>query len=174
MIARKLAFSLAAAALTACHSGGANSSANASAAPPPKAAAIGETAPNWQEPTTTGTTLSMESLHGKAVYLNFFASWCPPCNEEAPDVNSLQEEYGARGLQVVGVDVLENSAKAASFVTQHHLHYPAIVDAGTLRDAYNINGLPVHVFIDRNGVVRKIAVGELSRAEMEADVKRIL
>ncbi len=174
MIARNTAFLLAALGLAACHSGGGNSSASSTDAPAPKVAAVGEPAPNFQEPTATGTTLSMESLHGKAVYLNFFASWCPPCNEEAPDVDKLQQKYGSRGLQVVGVDVLENSAKAASFMSQHHLSYPAVVDEGTLRDAYNINGLPVHVFIDRKGIVRKIAIGELSRSDMEADVKAIL
>lgn len=137
-------------------------------------AAVGKAAPSWQEQTTTGKSLSMESLRGKAVYLNFFASWCPPCNEEAPDVNSLQSKYGAQGLQVVGVDVLENKEKAAYFVSEHHLKYPAVIDEGTLRDAYNVNGLPVHVFIDRQGVVRKILVGELSRSQMEAAVKSVL
>lgn len=137
-------------------------------------AKVGEAAPSWQEPTTTGSTLAAASLQGKPVYLNFFASWCPPCNAEAPDIIALQRQYAGRGLQVVGVDVLDSASKASSFVAAHHLDYPAVVDDGALRDAYNINGLPVHVFIDRQGIVRKIVVGELSRAQMEADVKAIL
>jgi len=164
---KHLAFLALSALLASCAHNG-DSDAGASQA------SVGKPAPAWQEQTTTGKPLSMTSLHGKAVYLNFFASWCPPCNEEAPDVNSLQTKYGAKGLQVVGVDVLENKEKAAYFVSEHHLKYPAVIDQGTLRDAYNVNGLPVHVFIDRQGVVRKILVGELSRSQMEAAVKSVL
>ncbi len=75
---------------------------------------------------------------------------------------------------MVGVDVLENAHKAESFRDQHHLIYPVVVDQGTLRDQYNVNGLPVHVFIDRNGIVRKIVVGELSTADMRSNVEKIL
>lgn len=116
----------------------------------------------------------MAALRGKAVYLNFFATWCPPCNEEAPTLDALQRQYGPRGFTVIGVDVLENARKAQEFRAQHHLSYPAVVDDGTLRDQYDINGLPVHVFIDRSGVVRTIAVGELSAAEMRTDVLKLL
>jgi cytochrome c biogenesis protein CcmG/thiol:disulfide interchange protein DsbE len=137
-------------------------------------ASVGNAAPSFSEPTVTGDTLTMDSLKGKAVYLNFFATWCPPCNEEAPDVAAVSKEFASRGLQVVGVDVLENATKAKTFVDEHHITYPAVVDSGMLRDAYNINGMPVHVFIDKSGVVKKIEVGELSKAEMIADVKMIL
>lgn len=116
----------------------------------------------------------MDSLKGKPLYLSFFATWCPPCNEEAPDVEGIAKAYGPQGLQVVGVDVLENQTKAQQFVDAHHLSYPAIVDSGALRDAYNINGMPVNVFIDKTGIVKKIEIGELSKAEMLADVKAIL
>lgn len=137
-------------------------------------AAVGAVAPAFSETTVTGSTLSMESLKGKPLYLSFFATWCPPCNEEAPDVEEISKTYASQGLQVVGVDVLENQAKAKQFVDAHHLSYPAIVDSGALRDAYNINGMPVNVFIDKTGVVKKIEIGELSKAEMLADVKSIL
>jgi len=139
-----------------------------------KHAALGAPAPSFSEPTVAGTTLTMASLAGKPVWLNFFATWCPPCNEEAPAVSAVASEYSAAGLQVVGVDVLENADKAKQFVDKHHLGYPAVVDAGSLRDAYNINGMPVNVFIDKSGVVRAIEIGELSRSEMEADVKKVL
>ncbi|MEO9170544.1 MAG: TlpA disulfide reductase family protein [Candidatus Baltobacteraceae bacterium] len=140
----------------------------------PQLAVVGKRAPAWQEPTTTGTSLTLDSLRGKAVYLNFFASWCPPCNEEAPNVNALQKQYAGRGLQVVGVDIMENATKAKQFIDEHHLVYPAVVDSGTLRDQYRVNGLPVHVFIDRSGIVRRIEIGELSRDQMRADIMTIL
>jgi thiol-disulfide isomerase/thioredoxin len=159
-------------ALSACSTKSANSGASNGAAP--AVAKKGLLAPEWSETTLTGQTLTMASLRGKPVYLNFFATWCPPCNAEAPDVNAIAQQYAPKGLRVVGVDILENAAKAKQFVDEHHLSYPAVVDSGALRDAYNVNGMPVHVFIDRAGIVRKIEIGELSKAEMEADVKSVL
>jgi cytochrome c biogenesis protein CcmG, thiol:disulfide interchange protein DsbE len=159
-------FVMAALALTACAQGGKSTMA--------QAARVGAPAPDFSEASIPGPTLSLESLRGKAIYLNFFATWCPPCNEEAPAINALQRQYAASGLQVVGVDVLESARKAALFRQEHHLLYPAVVDQGTLRDAYRVNGLPVHVFIDRQGIVRNIVIGELSPAAMRADVERIL
>jgi peroxiredoxin len=137
-------------------------------------AQIGKPAPAFREPVEPGGMLSSASLRGKVVYLNFFATWCPPCNDEAASIDALQRRYGAMGLQVVGVDVLENAAKAAQFRSEHHLSYPAVVDDGTLRDRYNVNGLPVHVFIDRAGVIRRIVVGQMEPDEMRSQVLTLL
>jgi peroxiredoxin len=153
------------AALAACSAGGGGGTGTA---------AVGHLAPNWSEATSTGTKLSMDSLRGKPVYLNFFATWCPPCNQEAPDVNALQKQFAARGLQVVGIDELEDAKKAAQFVRKYALVYPAVVDNGTLQSAYNVNGLPVHVFIDRSGVIRKIVQGEMSKKQIAAAIQSIL
>lgn len=165
---------LAVIALAACSHGSNATGGGAGSATAPSVAKVGAQAPAFNEPTVAGAPLSMADLRGKPVYLNFFASWCPPCNEEASDVNSVQREFKSDGLRVVGVDILENKAKAQQFVDQHGLSYPAVVDSGALRDAYNINGMPVHVFIDRSGIVRKIVIGELSKSEMIADVKSVL
>lgn len=155
-------------ALNACARGDGSASAGGAIAQ------VGHPAPAWTEPSIPGSTLSLDSLRGKAVYLNFFASWCPPCAQEAPAIDALSRSFSSAGLRVVGVDVLENARKAATFRSEHHLSYPVVVDSGTLRSQYEINGLPVHVFIDRSGVVRKVVVGEMSPAAMRENVERIL
>lgn len=166
---RTLASALACAgALTACGHG---SSATAGSS---QIARVGQAAPTWTEPGIAGPAVSLSALRGKAVYLNFFATWCEPCNEEAPAIDSLARTLRGRGLEIVGVDVLENASKAATFRRRYHLGYPIVVDDGTLRDQYRINGLPVHVFIDRTGVVRKIVVGEMSPEQMRSNVERVL
>jgi len=137
-------------------------------------ARIGQTASDWKDPLLSGGSLSMAQLRGKPVFMDFFATWCPPCNDEAPEVNAAYKEYAPRGLQVIGVDVEENAQKAKQFVDQHQLTYPAVVDSGTLSDLYSINGMPVGVFIDKNGVIRRIEVGQLSSAQLNADIKSIL
>jgi thiol-disulfide isomerase/thioredoxin len=139
-----------------------------------KIAQIMQPAPDWTEPTSTGGTLTLSSLRGKPVYLNFFATWCPPCKEETPYINTLQKQYASRGLQVVGIDELESATQAEGFRKQFHLVYPAVVDNGTLQAQYLINGLPVHVFIGRDGVIRKIVAGEMAHAEILSAVRSIL
>ena len=165
MMFRRLA-ALAALALLAACSGGAHGSS--------RVAAVGALAPAWKEPTSTHGDLSMAKLRGKPVYLNFFATWCPPCNEEAPEINMLQKRYAAQGLQVVGVDELEDKQKAEQFARKYGLVYPVVVDGGTLQGEYNVNGLPAHVFIDRTGVIRKIVAGEMSKSQIEAAIRSIL
>jgi peroxiredoxin len=139
-----------------------------------KVARVGSPAPDWTQPTADGSKLELSSLRGKAVYLNFFATWCPPCNDEAPGINALQKRYASRGLQVVGVDELENQGRAQSFVRKYGLVYPAVVDDGTLQSQYEVNGLPVHVFIARSGVIKKIVVGEMSQPQIASAVRAIL
>lgn len=135
---------------------------------------VGGPQPKWSLPSTAGSQLTNTSFAGKPVYMNFFATWCPPCNAEAPDVNAMQKKYGAQGLQVVGVDEAESMEKARSFVKEHDLVFPAVADDGTLEDAFLVNGLPVHVFIARNGTIQMIHAGEMSRAEIESAVRSLL
>ena len=73
---------------------------------------VGQPAPLFTLPTVDGHPLALASLRGKPVYLNFYASWCGPCNEEAPSIGKLSARYKKRGLVVLGVNELENSQKA--------------------------------------------------------------
>jgi len=139
------------------------------------AAHAGDPEPALSLPTSNGKTLTLTSFKGRPLYLNFFATWCPPCNAEAPSVGKLAGKYAKRGLAVVGIDELESASKAQSFLTQYHLSYPAAVDTdgAALRDFGGI-GLPVHIFIDRSGKIKLIRQGEMSPAEIEAAIRSIL
>ncbi len=134
----------------------------------------GKIAPPWSDPLATGGKLTSASLHGDPVYLNFFATWCPPCNEEAPGIEKLEKRYAGRGLRIVGVDVEENATLARRFRAKYGLTYPILVDTGTLENLYRVNGLPVHVFIYRDGTIHRIVIGEMSSSEIRAEIRAIL
>ncbi|GAC1407661.1 MAG: TlpA disulfide reductase family protein [Candidatus Velthaea sp.] len=142
----------------------------ASAAP-----TVGAPAPAFTLPTVGGKPLALAALKGRAVYLNFYASWCGPCNEEAPSIGKLSAKYKAKGLTVVGVNELENPQKAKSFMQHYKLPYDAVLDSdGKVGKDYNALGLPVHVFIDRKGIVKTYRLGEMSSQDIETSIKGVL
>jgi cytochrome c biogenesis protein CcmG/thiol:disulfide interchange protein DsbE len=122
----------------------------------------------------TGKPISLTSFAGKPVYLNFFASWCGPCRVETPGIVALAKQYGSR-IQVVGVDVGESPSKARGYIKDFKIPYPIGVDQQTAtRPSYG-GGLyfPLHVFIDRKGVVKLYHPGEMSAAEIAAALDAI-
>lgn len=136
----------------------------------------GKPAPSLSLPSPDGKTVSLAALHGKPVYLNFFASWCGPCNEEAPSIGQLRAKYAKRGLQVVGIDELDAPGQAAAFQKKFANPYTlvGIDDSGVTGRTFGTVAMPVHVFIDRNGTVRVYRIGEMNPTEIENAIKIIL
>jgi cytochrome c biogenesis protein CcmG/thiol:disulfide interchange protein DsbE len=120
--------------------------------------------------------LELASLRGKVVVLNFFASWCPPCKSEAPDVESLWKQYRSKGVVVVGVDSKDFSGDARSFMRRYGLTYPVVRDGdGSLWDPYGVKALPETRVIDRRGkYVGAQFYGPVTAAALRADIERAL
>lgn len=121
---------------------------------------VGRPAPEFTLPLFNGGTLSLRSLRGKPVLLNFWASWCAPCREEMPLLVRLHKVYAPRGVAFVGIDTEDQEAAARAFIAQYHVEYAVVkgVDEG-LMDAYAIPGLPTTVFIGADGIVKGKVVG---------------
>ncbi len=134
----------------------------------------GDAAPPFTLPRTSGGNLTLASLHGKPVYLNFFASWCAPCNAEAPGVADLAKRYAARGLKVVGVNEQEDKNKAAAFARQYKWPFAVAVDDGAMGKDYGVIALPVHIFIDKNGKISTYRLGEMEPNEIADAIKKII
>jgi len=134
----------------------------------------GDAAPEFALPTTSGGSVSSARLKGKPLYVNFFASWCGPCNEEAPAVGTLYKKYHARGLTVVGIDYLEDKASAVGFAKKYGWPFLIGIDDGSAGEKVGLFGLPVHVFIDKSGKVSTVRYGEMDAPDIEAAIKKIL
>ncbi len=114
-------------------------------------------APHFSLPRFDGGTLALASLRGRYVLVNFWASWCIPCRDEAPLLERAWLEYRGRGLVVVGVNIQDLEPEARKFIAQFKVSYPNVRDRdGRVSRAYGTTGVPESFFIDREGrVVRK-------------------
>ncbi|MDR0270636.1 TlpA disulfide reductase family protein [Paenibacillus sp.] len=110
----------------------------------------------------------------KAILLNFWASWCGPCQQEAPELNALAEKY-KDSLNIYGVNVTkyDNKKNAQSFIEKYHLNFPVMLDLNgdIYEKQYKGIAFPTNVLINKHGVVQEVVVGILSPKELEKKVK---
>ncbi len=133
-------------------------------------------APDFTLTATDQTTLRLSDLRGKVVLLNFWATWCPPCEAELPDLNALHREYAeAQGFTVVGIDLEEAPADVSAFAEARGLTYPLLLDTdgAVTNDRFGVRSLPTSMIIDRDGVIRDTWVGQITRAAMLARLRKI-
>ena len=137
---------------------------------------VGSPAPGFTLRLLTGETLNLASLKGKVVLVNFWASSCPHCQQEAPVMVRMYERYRDKGLAVVSINVIWDKADDAKrFVEKYHLPYPVGLDAsGAIGGAYGVDATPATFFIDKGGVVRARQDGEGSEAEIAKRIEALL
>jgi thiol-disulfide isomerase/thioredoxin len=123
-----------------------------------------------------GNPVQLAALRGKAVWLNFWASWCPPCQFETPVLRDIHDAYGDQGLEVVGVSVRESSAdNVRAYAEKYQLGYTIAADVtGAVYDAYRLNGIPTSFFIGPEGAIHAIVNGPLNEAAARAQVEALL
>lgn len=98
-----------------------------------------------------GKTWTLSSLRGKVVLVNFWATWCPPCRKEMPDLDALSKRFAAQGLVVLSISD-EDAAKVVSYVLAQNLTYPILLDPGRkVNDAFHIEGIPQSFVFNRKG-----------------------
>jgi len=147
---------------------------------------VGDIAPDFDVPLDDGTSyqlhdldgnpVRLEDLRGKAVWLNFFATWCPPCQGETPILRDLAERYEDQGLEVVGVSVQETTADDVhAYAERYQLPYTIGFDgSGHVFHQYRVYALPTQFFIDPDGRIRYIAQGPMSEEGASQRIESIL
>ena len=123
-----------------------------------------------------GKTISSNSFSGKALFLTFFATWCPPCIEEIPNLIQLQDKYGKDEFSVIGLSVDQGGpAVVKKLVVKKSINYPVVMaDAQTMQDFGGVYGIPVSFLVNKKGNVVKRYTGYVSLSVLEKDLKTIM
>ena len=154
--------------------------------PPPQGLQPGSTTPElavtladgstYQLQDLSGKPIRLDELRGKVVWVNFFATWCPPCQQETPILRSLAERYRDRGLEVVGISVQETSpGDIAAYAARYQLSYTIGFDgSGHILREYKVYALPTQFFIDTNGVIVQAINGPVDEPGARALIESLL
>lgn len=134
-------------------------------------ALVGEPAPVFALRDDRGAPVSLDAYRGRVVLMNLWASWCPPCRAEMPDLQRLQTAYARTGIAIVGVNEGESVQRARAFADSLAIRFPIWIDANQQYGrTYAALGLPTTVILDRRGVVIRGFDGPLTFAQMESAV----
>ena len=133
-------------------------------------------APDFSLESLDGKTMRLSDLRGKAVLLNFWATWCSPCKIEMPWFVDFQKQYGSQGLQIVGVAMDDGSKEdIAKFAKDMGVNYPILIGKESVGDAYGgVPALPQSFLIGRDGKIVDKIVGLRGKAEIEDSIKKAL
>jgi thiol-disulfide isomerase/thioredoxin len=132
-------------------------------------------APNWELTGLDGNKMKLSDLKGQVVLLNFWATWCPPCRKEIPDLIQLQDKYKSQGFTVIGISVDEQGARVVKpFSTQLKMNYPILLATSEVAEAYRIDGIPASFLIDREGRLASTHIGFTERLVFESEIVNLL
>jgi cytochrome c biogenesis protein CcmG/thiol:disulfide interchange protein DsbE len=146
----------------------------------------GKAAPGFALEDLSGKKVSLASYRGKAVLINFWATWCAPCKIETPWLVELRNQYAAQGFEVLGISaddldrgdpqkLSEEKKEIARFVEQMHIPYPVLIDGDSVSTPYDgLDALPASFFVDREGTVVAAQLGLTSKEEIEANIRKAL
>ena len=148
----------------------------------------GKVAPAFALQDLSGKKVSLASYRGKAVLINFWATWCAPCKIETPWLVELRNKYASQGFEILGVDTegddlkaddttgwAKNKAEVAKFVQQEKIPYPVLINGDSISTPYGgLDELPTSFFVNRRGTVVAAQLGLTSESDIEGNIKKAL
>jgi cytochrome c biogenesis protein CcmG, thiol:disulfide interchange protein DsbE len=132
-------------------------------------------APDFTLTAFDGRTVTLSKLRGRVVIINFWASWCIPCRQEAAYLERTWRKYQDQGVVFIGVDYVDTEAKALAYIQEFDITYINGPDLGTrISDAYNMKGVPETYFVDRDGLLHGVYIGPLEAPYLENKIDELL
>ena len=139
--------------------------------------AVGYLAPDFTLATANGGQVQLSSYRGqKPVWVNFWATWCPHCSVEMPQMEQLYQQNKDKGLEILGVDDAESPSLVKPYITNHGYSWNFALDPTGQVSAqqYRITGLPTHIFVGRDGVIKSIVIGSIEQPRMVSELSKIM
>ncbi|HEY3340874.1 MAG TPA: TlpA disulfide reductase family protein [Anaerolineae bacterium] len=134
----------------------------------------GSSAPDFTLQTFTGQGVTLKDLRGKRVLINFWASWCPPCLGETPDLKAAYNQLREENVAFIGIGTQDETDKLKKFSAENSIPYTIVEDPkGTVGDSYGVLGLPTTVLVDSKGIVRKVFTGPITKDQVIAEFGKI-
>ncbi|MBP3039013.1 thiol-disulfide oxidoreductase ResA [Bacillaceae bacterium Marseille-Q3522] len=139
-----------------------------------KKVTVGEKAPDFVLTDMNGEKHQLSDYRGKGVLLNFWGTWCKPCEKEMPYMENLYQQFEKEGVHTLAVNVGESDFAVSKFIERHGLTFPIVIDrGGQVQTAYRINPLPITFLINKEGVVVKAHTGALTEEMLQMFMKEI-
>jgi cytochrome c biogenesis protein CcmG/thiol:disulfide interchange protein DsbE len=132
-----------------------------------------KTAPDFALTDLSGNLVSLSDLKGKVVFVNFWATWCPPCRQEIPDFVEFYKEYKDKGAVILGVSVDKSPDKVRDFMDEYNINYPVVMATNQMVSDYKPGRyIPATIVIDTNGMIQDKKVGVMDKASLEYYMKQ--
>jgi peroxiredoxin len=141
------------------------------------AASAADKAPDFQLPQIKGGTVQLSDYRGSVVYVDFWATWCPPCRESFPWMESMHQRYQDLGLEIVAISLDQKSDLIETFLKSHKASFTILQDAeGGAAEAFKVKGMPSSYLVDRKGNIRLRHAGfnDGDKADLESQIKQLL
>jgi cytochrome c biogenesis protein CcmG/thiol:disulfide interchange protein DsbE len=142
---------------------------------PPEPPQIGGPVPDFQLAAFDGSPMKLSNHRGQVVVVNFFASWCEPCREEAASIQQTWQSYQGRNVQFFGIAYKDAASKAQAFLNEFEATYPSTAEPGnrTARD-YGVTGVPETFIVDQQGNLVRHYLGAITKAQLSQDLDQLL
>lgn len=133
-----------------------------------------QSAPGWSLTALDGKTVSLSDFKGRVVLMNFWATWCPPCREEMPQLIALQKDLGKAGLTVVGISMDQEKEAASAYVTEAGIEFPIVMGTESVARVHGVSILPTSFLIDREGRIARTILGPRTYTQFADLIKPLL
>jgi len=136
---------------------------------------VGDSAPDFELVDMNGETHRLSEYNSQGVFLNFWGTWCKPCEREFPIIDRYYQEYQNEGIQVLAVNIAESDFAVQNYIDRKSLTFPVVIDKQkSVMNAYNINPLPTTFLINPEGKIEKIITGEMTDTQIKKYMEQIM
>ena len=135
---------------------------------------VGDEAPDFELVDMNGETHQLSEYKGQGVFLNFWGTWCKPCEREFPLMDKQYQVFKDQGVQILAVNIAESDFVVQGYIDQRNLTFPVLIDkTKSVMGSYNINPLPTTILINPDGKIVKIITGEMTEEDIKVYMEQI-